>query len=218
MHERYPRLILDNAQDYFRPALPGIDSLVTCRKFLGVADGGFLYTESDVGELERDESHERMAFVLGRFERPAGEFFTRASENNDLLPARAVAMSDLTENLLRAIDYDEVIEKRTENFSRLHRALQALNRLELRETPGPYAYPLRIAEGAQLRRFLIEKRIFVPCLWPNVTRDWPPEREARRLAEEIVPLPCDQRYGEEETDYMLRCIRDFMKRKGETPS
>ena len=62
-----PRLIVDNAQAYFSAPVKGADTLYTCRKFLGVADGGFLYTDAPARTLERDESHGRMDFVLGRF-------------------------------------------------------------------------------------------------------------------------------------------------------
>lgn len=99
-----PRLIVDNAQAYFSAPVKGADTLYTCRKFLGVADGGFLYTDAPARTLERDESHGRMGFVLGRFERPASEFYTEAAANNDSLPTKARAMSALTGNLLRGVD------------------------------------------------------------------------------------------------------------------
>ena len=141
---RFPRLIVDNAQAYFAPPLPGTDTLYTCRKFFGVADGGFLYSDAPGRELERDESHGRMGFVLGRFERPAGEFFREASENNDLLDVTPRRMSALTENLLRAADEESAGCRRTENFLRLHaahgtdhaldaRKLVCSERLEVRE-------------------------------------------------------------------------------------
>jgi len=204
---RYPRLIVDNAQAYFAPALPGVDTLYTCRKFLGVADGGFLYTDAPALSLERDESHARMDFVLGRFERSAGEFYARASENNDLyshIPLRA--MSSLTENLLHGIDYDHVRQQREENFALLHRKLCAINRLSVRPCPGPYAYPLLIPRGYDLRRQLAEKKIFVPTLWPNVLREQPAGSLAHTYAQNLLPLPCDQRYGAEEMHYICEVI------------
>ena len=71
MAARLPRLIVDNAQAYFDLPLKVVDTLYTCRKFLGVPDGGFLYTDAPARELPADESRDRMSFVLGRFERPA---------------------------------------------------------------------------------------------------------------------------------------------------
>ena len=207
---RVPRLIVDNAQAYFDLPLKGVDTLYTCRKFLGVPDGGFLYTEAPEKTLPADESRERMGFVLGRFERPAGEYFAAAAQNNDDLSMEPKSMSELTKNLLHAVDYDRVKTKRTENFRLLHEGLGSVNCLNLRVTEGAYAYPLMLPEGQKIRKKLIEQKIFVPMLWPNVPEQQPANSEACRLAEEILPLPCDQRYGAEEMAFIIKAVRDCL--------
>ena len=205
-----PRLIVDNAQAYFDLPLKGVDTLYTCRKFLGVPDGGFLYTEAPEKTLPADESRERMGFVLGRFERPTGEYFAAAAQNNDDLSMETKSMSELTKNLLHAVDYDRVKTKRTENFRLLHEGLGSVNCLNLRETEGAYAYPLMLPEGQKIRKKLIERKIFVPMLWPNVPEQQPADSEACRLAEQILPLPCDQRYGAEEMAFIIKAVRDCL--------
>ncbi len=205
-----PRLIVDNAQAYFDLPLKGVDTLYTCRKFLGVPDGGFLYTEAPEKTLPADESRERMGFVLGRFERPAGEYFAAAAQNNDDLSIKPKSMSELTKNLLHAVDYDRVKTKRTENFRLLHEGLGSVNCLNLRMTEGAYAYPLMLPEGQKIRKKLIEQKIFVPMLWPNVPEQQPADSEACRLAEQILPLPCDQRYGAEEMAFIIKAVRDCL--------
>ena len=210
LHARYPRLIVDNAQAYFDLPLPGVDTLYTCRKFLGVPDGGFLYTDAPVRELEEDRSLSRMRFVLGRFEQDAGSFYEAASRNNDELPAEPLRMSRLTENLLRGIDYDRVRQRRSENFLRLHEALGSVNALPVRPAEGAFAYPLLLEKGSAVRRALIAEKIFVPTLWPNVLREQPEGSAAHHLAADLLPLPCDQRYGAEEMAFVaetvLRCL------------
>ena len=208
---RFPKLIADNAHAYFARPLPGVDTLYTCRKFLGVPDGGFLYTDAPARELPADESRGRMDFVLGRFERPAGEYFASASKNNDELSLAPKRMSALTQNILHAVDYDRVRTTRTENFRILHEALGGCNALRLREPEGAYVYPLMVASGQALRRKLVEKKIYVPQLWPNVPEEQPADSAACRLAEQILPLPCDQRYGAEEMAYIIDTVREFLK-------
>ena len=207
---RVPRLIVDNAQAYFDLPLKGVDTLYTCRKFLGVPDGGFLYTEAPERTLPEDESRERMGFVLGRFERPAGEYFAAAAQNNDDLSIEPKSMSELTKNLLHAVDYDRVKTKRTENFRLLHEGLGSVNCLNLRVTEGAYAYPLMLPEGQKIRKKLIEQKIFVPMLWPNVPEQQPADSEACKLAEQVLPLPCDQRYGAEEMAFIIKAVRDCL--------
>jgi hypothetical protein len=209
--ERFPNLIVDNAQAYFDQPIEGVDTLYTCRKFFGVADGGFLYTDAVEADLPTDESRERMGFVLGRFERPAGEYFAEASGNNDNLPAEPRRMSCLTENLLRAVDYERAKAARTKNYRLLHEALGKYNQLRVRHVDGPYAYPLMLENGPEIRRELIRQKIYVPTLWPNVLRDQQEASAAYQLAGWILPLPCDQRYGPEEMAVIIeateRCLR-----------
>lgn len=205
-----PRLIVDNAQAYFSAPVKGADTLYTCRKFLGVADGGFLYTDAPSRALERDESHGRMGFVLGRFERSASEFYAEAASNNDTLPTEALAMSALTGNLLRGVDYYAVRDRRTGNYRMLHEAFQDVNRLSVRQIAGAYAYPLRLPEGQAIRKELIRRKIYVPQLWPNVLQEQPEDSTACRLTREILPLPCDQRYGREEMAVLIDAVFDCL--------
>ena len=47
-------------------------------------------------------------------------------------------------------------------------------------------------------------------LWPNVPEQQPADSEACRLAEQILPLPCDQRYGAEEMAFIIKAVRDCL--------
>ncbi len=205
---KFSNIIVDNAQAYFDDPLSGVDTLYTCRKFFGVPDGGFLYTDAPAAELERDISYDRMDFVLGRFEKNAGEFYGRASENNDYFSGKPVkAMSRLTENLLHAIDYEYVKKVRSDNFNFLHEALKERNLLDIRPVQGAYAYPFMTENAAEIRKELIANKIFVPTLWPNVLSDAPEGSLEYALTAKILPLPCDQRYGHEEMERILSFLK-----------
>ena len=45
---------------------------------------------------------------------------------------------------------------------------------------------------------LAKEKIFVPTNWSNVIRDCAPDSYEYQWAADILPLPCDQRYGKEE--------------------
>jgi hypothetical protein len=49
-----------------------------------------------------------------------------------------------------------------------------------------------------IKKALAAKKIFVPTLWQEVT-EMGQELEAE-LAKNILPLPCDQRYGKEDME------------------
>ena len=206
--QRYGRVIVDNVQAYFDEPAEGVDTLYTCRKFFGVPDGAVLMTDTALEEEpERGESFEHMEYLLGRFERTASEFYAKSVENNRRFRHAPIRrMSALTENLLHGIDYADVKRRRTENFAALAARLGPINELKLQPTEGAFAYPLLIEGGAALKKRLIEKKIYVPTLWPNVPesvpRDWP----EYRLVTDLLPLPCDQRYGAEEMEYIAGAV------------
>lgn len=207
--QRYGRVIVDQAQSYFQPPLPGVDTLYTCRKYFGVADGAFLYTDAVLGEaLPLDESFDRMQFLLGRFERTASEFYGEYASNNERFAREPVKrMSKLTENLLRGIDYERVKAVREMNYQFLHRSLGITNKLKLGSKPGSFMYPLLLDNGAEVRKRLQDKKIYIPTLWPAVFTWCTPRDAEYDMAKNILPLPIDQRYGTEDMEYVLEEIK-----------
>ena len=206
------RIIVDNTQSYFQMPVSGVDTLYSCRKYFGVADGAFLYTDV---EIERtfpvDESFERMHFLLGRFERTANEFYDEYVENEAFFENQPVKyMSRLTKNLLRGMDYDFVAERRKNNFNILHQQFQRVNELKLVVPTGPFMYPLLIKNGGMMRKILQKEKIYIPCLWPDVLELCDSNTLEYRYAQNILPLPIDQRYDMKDMQYMIQVIEAYM--------
>lgn len=214
--DKYERIIIDNAQAYFQMPLKNVDTLYTCRKYFGVADGAFLYTDKMLDkELSIDESFERMHYLLGRFERTASEFYSEYSRNNHFFVDEPIMKtSKLTMNLLHGIDYEFVKQRRTENFTILHNEFKHINKLELTIPEGAFMYPLYIENGYAIRKKLQEKKIYIPTLWPDVFKYCEDTDLEYDLARNILPLPIDQRYGIEEMQYMIEIINQHLKEGG----
>lgn len=203
---------MDNSQHFFAEPVSGVDTLCTCRKYFGVTDGGYLYTDARLSqEMEKDVSYERMEFVLGRYECDASKFYEKASSNNKIFENEDLKeMSLLTQNLLKGIDYDFVIKRRIKNFEYLHNALGKTNKLELTVPIGAFMYPLYIENGMQIKKKLASDKIYIPTLWPDVLENCKQGSIEDDYAQNILPLPVDQRYGTEEMkkikEAILKCI------------
>ena len=212
LKEKYGRVIFDNAQAYFDEPIDGADTIYTCRKFFGVADGAFLFTDRLSNEdYPVDESYDRMRFLLGRYERSASEFYSEYSANNhQFADAPIRRMSALTNNLLHGIDYGFVKQRRTENFDAYDRLLGSINQLSLRVPEGAFAYPLLIENGAAVRKALQQEKIYIPTLWPNVMSGEGADKWERYAAENILPLPCDQRYDAEAAGYIAAEVKKYI--------
>lgn len=212
LKERYGNLILDNVQAFFQRPVEGVDTVYSCRKFFGVPDGGYVSADATLSEpLTRDVSMDRMRHILGRFEGPSASEYHADAKANDksFVGAGLRAMSALTENLLGAIDYEAVRKRRNENYAVLAERLGSINPLALTAPDGAFAYPFYHRDGMKLKKLLAAEKIYVPTLWPEVLElDGTLEKD---YAENILPLPCDQRYHPEDmrrvAEELVKCVK-----------
>jgi len=205
------QLIIDNAQAFFSQPIDGIDTFYSARKFFGVADGGYLYTDQkSTDTFEQDVSFDRMSHLLKRIDLSPEEAYTDFKKNDHSLNNMPVkTMSNLTDSILRGINYEKVLEKRKENFEVLHSALKDENQLPIDFTCSnmvPMVYPFW-GKDITLRNKLINNKIYVATYWPNVF-DWCNENDLdHTLAESIIPLPIDQRYSIDDMQQIIDVIK-----------
>ena len=75
-------------------------------------------------------------------------------------------------------------------------------------------FPFMVDNASELRDNLIANKIYVPILWPNVIEEIESDTLEYKMAENILPLPCDHRYGMEEMNYIVNIIKKwFMEGK-----
>ena len=206
------RLIIDNTQAFYAKPIAGIDTFYTCRKFFGVADGAYLYTDKLLDEeFVQDESYDRMAHLLKRIDLSAEQGFADFRKVDDGLDNQPIRkMSKLTQRMMMGIDYEEAALRRRTNYKMLQDAIGKENNIELslEDDAVPMVYPYLVpVEG--LREKLIENKIFVARYWPNVL-DWAIKDDIDYLlAYQMQPLPIDQRYGNEEMEFIINKIQEL---------
>ena len=206
LKNKYGRIIVDNIHAFFQSPIAGADTIYSCRKFFGVPDGAYLSTDIPLnGKLPIDNSDSRTSHIYGRIKDGASAHYDEFKANDEAfkdLPL--MAMSGLTHQMLSHIDYICAKRKREENYSFLHSRLGHINRLNLRIPEGPYAYPFYCENGMEIKKKLAAEKIYVATLWPNVLEyDGMLEKD---YAKNILPLPCDQRYGKEEMEFIVSKI------------
>lgn len=165
------QLIVDNAQAFFASPIEGIDTFYSARKFFGVADGAYLYTDQllDI-ELEQDQSYERMSHLLIRADIGAEAGYADFRKNDDSLCGEPIKkMSRLTEKILCSIDYESIKVERRKIYEQLYKQLNQTNLLSiiLDDMCVPLAYPY-LTKDSTLRQKLITERIYIPMYWPNI--------------------------------------------------
>lgn len=199
------QLILDYTQAFFSKPIAGIDTFYSCRKFFGVPDGGYLYTDAKIDfELEQDESYTRMESLVKRIDlSPEAGYddFHRTSEEFHHIPIRR--MSNFTKRMMQGINYGYAAQQRLDNYNFLRKHLGG-RQLNFGEVP--MVFPLESEQGQELRKMLIAKKVFVAKYWPNVD-EWAGEDALETwMANHILPLPIDQRYGKNDMERILNII------------
>lgn len=207
------RLIVDNAQAYFSQPIEDVNTLYTSRKFFGVTDGAILYSNFKLDEIfPQDCSLDRMTFILGRYESKASDYYSLYQENNKLFANEPIKyMSKITKNILSSIDYTFIRNQRTANFNYLHTHLGMYNLLKLNSVEGAFAYPFLVQDGDKIRKELLKHKIYIPLLWPNVLQHCDTSSLEYHYALNILPLPCDQRYGVDDMNYLVELITRILR-------
>ena len=208
-------LIVDCAQAFFAPVVPGIKAFYSSRKFVGVADGGIAYLGheegEDLSELEEEPTELHSDHLAIRKQHGAEAGFKNYQANEEALDNQPIRkMSATTKDALFHIDYDKVKAKRIENWNILNDVLAVTNQIQTPLTSDfecPMVYPYVVENGLELRKKLISEKIFVAKYWPNVIPYKGFDFEAN-LADKVMCLPLDQRYGEEDMNRIIEIIKN----------
>lgn len=206
------KLIVDNAQALFSTVSPNIKAVYSTRKYVGVADGGFAVgvSSSCAANYVEDDSSEHDSHLYIRKEKSAEAGFKDYQTNECKLDNQPIRrMSPQTKSILSNIDYDLVIEKRRQNYQYLSNTLSEMNLLQLPSMDSficPMVYPFMTVDDS-LRERLIHNKVFVARYWPNVL-EWCCKNQLEyRLANQIIPIPIDQRYGKIEMDKIIEILK-----------
>jgi hypothetical protein len=199
-------LIVDNSQSFYSYPVDGIDTYYSARKFFGVSDGAYLYIKKIVlPEFPQDFSSKRITHLLNRIESGPESGYIDFKKNEANLSRQPIKrMSALTQKILSNVDYSFVQERRKQNFLLVHNELSNKNQLDIEFSNclTPMIYPF-LFERDNLKQDLIQGGIYMATYWRNVRKFANKEQLEFFLAENILPLPIDQRYSV--TDMIKMC-------------
>lgn len=199
--------------------------LFSPRKFLGVPDGGILCSNKQqyFGQGKLQMSPDPWWFTAfeatalrGEFDRKGGDrrWFQLFRKADIQSPVGNYAMSEFSKRLLSKFDYRTIARKRAENFRFLASELGKLALFpKLPSDVVPLGFPIRTEYRDRLRQVLFGENIYPPVHW--AIKGVVPERfeDSHRLSEDIMTLPCDQRYEIEDMRRMTALVLQETKKQ-----
>lgn len=208
-------LIIDNAQAFYSRPLAGVDTFYSPRKFFGVSDGAYLYTDTTIEDVfEVDSSCMRFSHLLKRIDISAEQGYLDFVANDNALSNNPIrTMSALTSKLLASLDYDQIAFKRKVNFDFLNRFLSSKNNFDFSkfDINVPMVFPYWGSD--ELRSLLIEHKIYTAKYWPNVVKWSAKDSLEVKLAENLILLPIDQRNELSDMESIIKIVLDYEQNK-----
>ena len=213
LNQKFKHMIIDNTHDFFSKSLKEAYTIYNCRKYFGVPDGAYLSSPDihDNNELNRETTKDLCKHLLGRFEtKSAFSYYDEFKKyDNYFMTADIKRMSLISKNILGAIDYKKIKQIRINNFKYLDKKLSKFNNLR-NNHEITFMYPLNIKNGNELRNYLVENKVYVPILWPNVLKECDKDSFEYKFVNDTVLLPIDQRYDFEDLNNILSIIERWI--------
>ena len=198
-------VIIDNIPSYFSVPREGVYNIYSCRKFLGVPEGGHIIGNMVKKEsLPMKQSAERYIYLLKAVEQGSNAVYEKYQENEEQFTSEHVVygMSELTRKIISGMNYESIVHRRKTNFEVLDKILGKANRLVFnKDIISPAVYPF-LSKSNTLNERLVEDKIYVSRFWKHVLSNELSNSFERDLAGHLTPLPIDQRYTETDMEYI----------------
>jgi len=204
------QVVLDHAQALLSTPKDCLATIYSPRKFLGVPDGGLLFSRLAVSlPMQVDQgSVERCRHLLLRADGQLAEGYVAFKQSEaSLVDTDPRVISALSRRMINNSDIYLMALRRRRNFDTLHAHFGALNRLVIpANVTAPLCYPLLLDYPINRSR-LADQGIFIPTYWQEVLGRCDALTVEQKLTLNCLALPCDQRYEIEDIERLALSLR-----------
>ncbi len=198
------------------------------RKWFPIPDGAFLKNGASALPIAASEMVENDKFVQLQTEAMClrGDFLKNGDENvknrsrqmveqaNSVISGKIFphCMSGSSQKIMNQTDVKLLMQRRMDNYRFLFEHLQHQTvcrrvKQDISElTTVPLYFPVYVQNRAALQAKLCTHRIYAPILWPVQTTDILINDTIKEIFDTILMIPCDQRYTEEDMQFVVDVI------------
>ncbi len=203
--------------------------IASLRKWTGLPSGGFLAAKyNNIQDTLSVQSHfynirKKALLLKGQFIKSNIQelkqiYLDMFKEGEHILDSDLKPyLIDITSNtIIQELDVCSLIKKRRQNFLSLLEFTKKIDGIEcifdkLPNNICPFFFPIYVQKGRKdkLRKKLSKENIYCPVHWPIPEQINLDQSYSKMIYDNIMSLPCDQRYGIEEMYKMVDFIRRF---------
>lgn len=129
-----------------------------------------------------------------------------------------VGISAFSLSLINEMDFNFMKMKRRENFNALYDLIDGfastpiINRT-ITSAECPFCFPIIVENNRnKLQEWLAENGIYCPVLWPLPDYVYLNYEASAYLSDNMLSIPCDQRYSVDDMEYIAKTIKAFFWR------
>lgn len=205
-------------------------TFASLRKYTGITDGGLIITNnSDLKNLISNETnnafmqarlsaqHKKELYISGRTT-DKESFLKLFAEAEDILHKDYLyySMSQLAIEKFNRLDVNFITHMRKKNAKKLAEGLTGLKSVKplypvTDNQSVPFCFPVLVSNNKRdsLRKYLINKKIYLPVHWPKPFDNSMLTEATTRIYNEELSIVCDQRYTTGDMERIISEIRYF---------
>lgn len=211
--------ILSNQCNEFVPDF----SICSIRKWLGIPDGGILYSKKDreiffkkqntLFYNKRIEAFKNKSLYLKYGDIEIKELFrNQLSEANECLENddAVVGISNYSYELLKSMDFGKIKAARLKNINIL--SSKIINTKKIKQLDSfsidkvSLYYPVIVNDRNLMQNVLAKNGVYCPVIWPLPEQAGRVCSVADEISEKMLAVPCDQRYSISDMGYIANVI------------
>lgn len=229
------KIVEDITQSIFNSSDVSDFKIASLRKWFPIPDGAFLASDFNLNEHTVKSPYNK--FIIKKFvgqvlkkyyltdnknrEINKQLFLDLLNESEDYIEKsnQILSITELSLEILKKIDLESVKIKRRQNYIYLLNDLLKVKDIDvcfknLDDSTIPIGFPIITNKRDKLKNHLINNNIYPPVHWnlPEVIKENGNEHcIANMISESILTIPCDQRYSENDMQYITNVINDFFE-------
>lgn len=189
------------------------------RKWAGFLTGGFSFghdgctlpVDETYVEKRRSAMELKVAYISGDSDnKDYLSVFAEAEEYLENCSSAGAAQSDI--QAAKFLNVELIKSKRRQNAAMLLEAFADIAIFpKIDDAECPMFVPILVPDGKrnELRRYLIDHKIYLPVHWP-LSEYHDIDARSRQIYDNELSLVCDQRYDESDMERMVKTIKKFL--------